>query len=266
MVQRRTEAARWAAVWAFALVLGTVAAVGCRPTGGPEDPTRPRWVTIPAGSYAMGSPAHDPEHDTDEVPQHEVRIAAFEMSETEVTVAHYRACVEKRVCTPPATVDGCNWGVPNLDAHPVNCVDWLQARTFCAWAGGRLATEAEWEYAGRGGTTTSRYGPLDRIAWYQANSGGRTQPVGKKQPNDFGLYDMLGNVSEWVEDCYHTSYAGAPTDGSAWVFPCGPGRVLRGSSWWFRPRYVRISSRDRIDADIRTNPIIGFRCAAGDGE
>ena len=247
----------------LAIVVATATIAGCPPGGGTYDPVRPTWVEVPAGAFLMGSTDGDPERDADEGPQHRVHVAAFQMTASEITVAQYRACVEERVCEPPATVDGCTWGVPGQDSHPANCVDWLQARTYCAWIDGRLPTEAEWEYAARAGTTEPRYGPLDAIAWYSANSGGHTHPVAKKSPNDFELYDMLGNVTEWVEDCYHASYDGAPADGSAWVFPCGPGRVLRGASWWFNPRYVRASSRDRIDHDIRTNPIIGFRCAAG---
>ena len=119
----------------------------------------------------------------------------------------------------------------------------------------RLPTEAEWEYAARAGSTAARYGELDAVAWYTSNSGGKTHEVGQKQPNAFGLYDILGNVWEWVSDWNATSYPpGAATD------PHGPSsgeyRVLRGGSWHSISRHPRVSYRPRA-----VQGSIGVRCA-----
>ncbi|MBM4398589.1 MAG: SUMF1/EgtB/PvdO family nonheme iron enzyme, partial [Deltaproteobacteria bacterium] len=182
------------------------------------------WVTIPGGRFRMGGAAFD-----NEKPVHEVTVRRFQMARTEVTVAQYRACVQAVACTEPGTGGSCNWGVAGRDAHPVNCVSWDQAAAFSAWVGGRLPTEAEWEYAARGGTTGDTYGALDEVAWYASNSGGGTKPAGLKRANAHGLHDMLGNVWEWVQDCWHGSYGGAPSDGSAWESGCsGSARVFRG--------------------------------------
>ena len=110
----------------------------------------------------------------------------------------------------------------NQPKQPVVGVSWHDAKRYCAWAGLRLPSEAEWEYACRAGTTTRYHSgdgetDLDRVGWYKKNAGSRLHPVGEKEPNGFGLYDMHGNVYEWCEDTYHDSYKGAPNDGSAWV-------------------------------------------------
>jgi formylglycine-generating enzyme required for sulfatase activity len=122
----------------------------------------------------------------------------------------------------------------------------------------RLPTEAEWEYAARAGSTASRYGDIDQIAWYKANSGEKTHEVMQKQPNAWGLYDMLGNVWQWTADWYADKYsANSEPD------PHGPKngqyRVLRGGSWYPDPAYVRASCRDRNDPEAREN-VYGFRC------
>src|SRR5262249_41123584 len=129
------------------------------------------------------------------------------------------------------------------DQLPVNMVDWTQAQKYCKDVGGRLPTEKEWEYAARAGTTGARYGALDAIAWYTGNSSGTTHPVGLKQPNAFGLYDMLGNVSEWMSDNH----------------PSG-GKVVRGSSSFGDLRFVRASFRGSYWAWARNSADIGFRC------
>jgi len=126
----------------------------------------------------------------------------------------------------------------------------------------RPPSEAEWEYACRAGTTT-RYSfgdsesKLGDYAWYRENSGDKTHPVGKKNPNPYGLYDMHGNVYDWVQDKWHSNYNGAPTDGSAWGSGDGAGRVIRGGSWNFNARYCRSSDRC-IDPGDRCY-IVGFR-------
>jgi len=142
----------------------------------------------------------------------------------------------------------------------VNWVDWSQAKGDCEWAGKRRPTEAEWEKAARGGTAGPRYGELEAIAWYEGNSRGATHPVGMKQSNAYGLYDMLGNVWEWCSDWFGEGYyQGAPERE-----PAGPGsgqcRVLRGGSWYAVTGVVRASARNWRHPDNRFDNR-GFRCA-----
>ena len=152
----------------------------------------------------------------------------------------------------------------NQTRQPVVGVSWHDARRFAAWVGGRLPTEAEWEYAARA-DTTARYlvgstrSDLDRVAWYHGNSGGTLHSVGQKEPNAWGLYDVLGNVYEWVEDDWHEDYEDASDDGSAWLDgPRGARRVLRGGSFDHSGRFVRAAYRDRYDPDFRSD-YRGFR-------
>jgi formylglycine-generating enzyme required for sulfatase activity len=130
----------------------------------------------------------------------------------------------------------------------------------------RLPSEAEWEYAAKAGTTTewshgNDESKLGNYAWYRQNNSYTTQVVGQKLPNAFGLFDMHGNVWEWTQDCWHETYAGAPTDGSAWTTGCsGNNRVLRGGSWDYYPTILRSASRYRHDPDFRSESN-GFRLA-----
>ena len=186
-----------------------------------------------------------------------------------------------------------SWREPGFDQRenePVTCVSWEDAQAYVRWLSAetgedyRLPSEAEWEYAARAGTTTRFYwgtsasehcahgNGADRSAeraftrqeyrWsFSDCSDGavRTALVGSYSPNAFGLYDMAGNVWEWVEDCWHDNYAGAPRDGSAWTSGgnCGR-RVLRGGSWDFDPAFLRSALRNRIDAGARFDNF-GFR-------
>jgi len=191
------------------------------------------YVWIPPGKFRMGCSPGDDECNDDEKPPREVQIEnGFWLGQTEVTQAAWKKIMKDN----PSQFQG--------DQLPVESVDRNQANAYCKAVGGRLPTEKEWEYAARGGTTSARYGELDAVAWYDSNSGGTTHPVGLKQPNAFGLYDMLGNVWEWTADNYDDA---------------GKYKVLRGGSWRNDPRFVRVSFRNRLGPSDRGN-FLGFRC------
>jgi len=191
-----------------------------------------KYVWIPPGSFMMGCSPGDTECKPDERPAHEVVITkGFWLGQTPVTQAAY-----KRVA-------GSNPSHATADNLPVEQVTWDTARSYCQGAGGRLPTEAEWEYAARAGSTGARYGNLPEIAWYQRNSGGKTHPVGQKRPNAFGLYDMLGNVWQWTADWYDAAYYRTserqdPTGPAGGVTP-----TLRGGSYSSYAMSVRASDR-----------------------
>jgi formylglycine-generating enzyme required for sulfatase activity len=150
-----------------------------------------RYVWIPPGKFTMGCSAGDVEGCHGEEPAHQATITkGFWLGQTEVTQAAYKRVVG----TDPSYSKGAEL--------PVEQVSWDEAQGYCQAAGGRLPTEAEWEYAARAGSPKSRYGNIDRIAWYQSNSGGHTHEVAQKEANAWGLYDMLGNVREWTADWY----------------------------------------------------------------
>ena len=144
-------------------------------------------------------------------PRHTVTVNSFEMAKTLVTVEQYKVCVDAKACTVPSAGPDCNWGVPGRGKHPVNCVDWQQAQTFSAWEGGRLPTEAEWEYAARSGGRDQKYPwgdspPTCEKAVFKGCGTG-TAPVCSKPAGNTaqGLCDAAGNVWEWMEDRYHPS-------------------------------------------------------------
>ncbi|RJO70448.1 MAG: choice-of-anchor D domain-containing protein [Myxococcales bacterium] len=214
------------------------------------------WVPIPSGTFSMGCSVGDADCDPDEEPLHTVNIPAFEILETEVTQAQYEA------------INGSNPSDhSNCPSCPVERVTWSQAKEFCEAVGGKLPSEAEWEYAARAGTTTKYYcgddsSCIEGIAWWDNNSDGTTHPVGGKAANSFNLYDMNGNVWEWVEDCWHDDYDGAPTDGRVWQdAQCALTRVERGGSWSDIPGgNLRASDRGGLAADY-SDYYGGFRCA-----
>jgi TonB family protein len=191
-----------------------------------------RYVWIPPGAFVMGCSPGDTECLANEKPPHAAQIAnGLWMGQTEVTQAAFRK------------VMGGNPSAHKGDLLPVETVTWNDAVNYCEIVGGRLPTETEWEYAARAGTTNARYGSLDAVAWHAGNCAGTTHPVGLKQPNAFRLYDMIGNVWEWVQDSY----------------PGGSEKILRGGSCFVIPVTFRASFRlARNPSDAKNGA--GFRC------
>ena len=218
------------------------------------------FVKISAGEFLMGSPESDEMKGGDETPQHKVTIKnGFYMQKTEVTQGQWKEIMGNN---PSLIQQG--------DDYPVDSVSWNDVQEFIeklnkqSGMNYRLPTEAEWEYAARAGTTTKWYcgddeGCLGSIAWYDANSDNKVRQTGKKQPNAWDLYDMSGNVWEWVEDDWHSSYTNAPKGGRVWIGkPRGAFRVLRGGGWISTARDCR-SSKRAIDEPLIGNDDLGFR-------
>jgi formylglycine-generating enzyme len=212
----------------------------------PKDGLRYRW--IPPGNFTSGCSPGDKDCYKDEYPNRKITLTrGFWLGQTEVTQAAY----ERVTGDNPSVFQG-----PDL---PVEMVTWNEADSYCSQIGGRLPSEAEWEYAARAGTTGPRYGDLDQIAWYWKNSNFSTHPVGQKKPNAFGLYDMLGNVVEWTHTWYTVQLS------QETINPTGPSmaefKSLKGGGWWDDPDLVRASYRSRIEpGDTDFN--IGFRCVS----
>jgi formylglycine-generating enzyme required for sulfatase activity len=218
-----------------------------------------KYVWIPPGTFMMGCSPGDIECYDDEKPAHRVTITkGFWIGQTPVTVGAYKrfAGGTGRQMPPyPDFNDG--WTNDNM---PIVDVTWYDAQAYCGWMGGRLPTEAEGEYAARGGSTEARYGPIDEVAWYTQNAGNQTHEVAQQLANGFGLFDLLGNVYEWVNDWYEPNYY----QNSPAQDPIGRGsgqlRALRGASFRDVPRRVRVSHRYAslprlLDVDR------GFRCS-----
>jgi formylglycine-generating enzyme required for sulfatase activity len=233
-----------------------------------EDAHCPEMIVVPSGSFTMGSPATEKDRDHSEGPQHIVTIAKpFAVSKIELTFADWDGCGAYGDCSQNISDNGFGRG-----QQPVIMVTWDDAQKYVAWLSQmtgktyRLLSEAEYEYAARAGTQTA-YPWGDEIGKNNADCNGcgsqwdnrRPAPVGSFAANRFGLYDMVGNVFEWVEDCSHNNNDGAPTDGSAWIEggDCRD-RVVRGGSWSVSPDYLRSASRLRLTPDIR-NFNLGFR-------
>jgi formylglycine-generating enzyme required for sulfatase activity len=225
-------------------------------------------ISIPSGEFLMGSEAGFPA----ERPVHRVSVSAFAISQQLITNVQYQQFVQKTghrtpfLDDPRAHVD--NWDPqqqtfpPGREHHPVVLVSWHDAVAYCTWAGGRLPTEAEWEKAARGGLINRLYPWGDEISPSLANYDNRrgTTPVGSYPPNNYGLYDMAGNVWEWVADWYDAKFYRA----SPFLNPQGPThgvtRVLRGGAWLLFPHFCRVAYRFREAPDFRFN-LIGFRLA-----
>jgi len=232
-------------------------------------------VTIPGGTYLMGSPENEPERLDLEGPQQELTIPAFFMGKTEVTFAQWDACVEDGGCRLNPSDKG--WGRGDRPVIYVSYADitqqfipWLNRKTGKIY---RLPSEAEWEYAARAGTTTP-FHTGDCITTAQANFDGdnpaqgcpkgeyreKTVPVGSFLPNAFGLYDMHGNVWEWMEDCWNPSLSGIPQSGAARSDGNCRWRMLRGGSWSDVGRTLRSASRAGFGREY-SSPYWGFRLA-----
>ncbi|MBM3288691.1 MAG: formylglycine-generating enzyme family protein [Candidatus Hydrogenedentes bacterium] len=220
------------------------------------------FVWIPAGSFMMGRYTNEQDSNSDESPQHTVTFAnGFWMGKYEVSQAQWVAVMGNNP----------SYFTVNL-SRPVEQVSWNTIQTFITAVNAlgqgtvHLPTEAQWEYACRAGTTTrfywgddASYTQIGSYAWYYDNSSSGTHSVGLKLPDAWGLYDMSGNVWEWCEDWYHSSYTGAPTDGSAWVSPTGSNRVIRGGGWG--SYYGCRSAGRNYYGPSDTNSGIGFRLA-----
>ena len=237
------------------------------PGGKAALPFKPvEWVTINGGKFTMGN------GDEDARPAHKVSIGTFEMSKTPVTVQQYEECYNHGVCTPPSANDEyCNWRKAGRQYHPVNCVTWEEASQYARFKGGRLPSEAEWEYAAKSGGKDQKYpwgnviASCDRAVM---TGSGRddcgkhgTQPVCSRPAGNTaqGLCDMAGNVWQWVQDNYYGSYRGAPADGSA-VEDSGLIRAIRGGSFSMDADYLRTDRRNGVVPSFRLN-FIGFRIA-----
>jgi formylglycine-generating enzyme required for sulfatase activity/class 3 adenylate cyclase len=219
----------------------------------------PEMNMLRGGTFAMGS-----NEDISEKPPHQVSIKPFAISRYPISVREWNEC---------AAAKGCPFTATGKEEAPVTNISWSDARQYVGWLSGvthkpyRLPTEAEWEYAARGGTQT-KYWWGDELQPGMANCkncadvAAAEQPVkiGSFRPNPFGLYDMGGSVDQWVEDCWHKNYQGAPADGSAWTENNCASHVIRSGSWKNDARYVRPANRDSYDTGVRY-PTHGFRIA-----
>ena len=268
-------------------VHGLTYTVATSPNAG-DKPTPPEgMVLIPAGEFEMGS--GDPESGNDEQPVHIVYVDAFYMDKYEVTNLEYQQFV----------LANSRWGKDRIDKrfdpfrdylrnwngndypdgksdHPVAYVSWYAAMAYAGWASKRLPTEAEWEYAARGGLAGKKYPGGDTIDPGRANYGGNvgdTTAVGKYLPNGYGLYDMAGNVWEWCLDEYNADFyfnspRENPISGANSVEEIikdftnvTTSRVLRGGSWGNFPKFLRVANRDRAGPSAAASTNFGFRCA-----
>ena len=287
----------------FMILAGSALAADQQERQFQECPECPTMVGIPAGKFVMGSPAAEPGRFDSEGPQRIVTVKAFALAKTDVSSADFLAFLRATRYRPKpcnATLD-LGWKVPGpglayapQDTEPPRwpavCLDWTDAHAYVDWINARahaahpelgtrnayrLPSEAEWEYAARAGTTTSRWWG-DDLGKNNANCNGcgsvydkkLLAPVDAFAANPFGLYGMLGNAWQWVEDCWHDSYKGAPTDGGAWKGGDCAKHVLRGGSWDNVPLFVRVASRNAAadnGDDIKTvsdySSMAGFRLA-----
>jgi len=255
--------------------------VACAGPGNRDCPECPELVVVPAGQFTMGSPESDELRSPNEGPEHTVTFAkAFAIGKYEVTFDEWDACVAEKAC---AAVEDDGWG---RGRRPVIFVNFQMAHDYTRWLtqktgkAYRVPSEAEWEYAARAGSTTQWFwGDDPKRACEFGNVGDdtlrtehpdwplhdckdgfpKTSPVGSFKANAFGLHDTVGNVWEWVEDCYNETYAGAPADGRAWLTGDCVRRVDKGGGWYNKPSAVRPALRYAGDDPGRQNNTLGFR-------
>ena len=254
LLQAAGRRGRWALMaGGMLLVLAGAAFYARRPASQPQTWVNPKdgltYVRIPPGSFTMGCSAGDAECRADERPSHRVDVPAFWLGQTEVTGAAYH-----RVA-PSSPFSA------NEAKLPAVGLSWMDAKTYCAAVGGRLPTEGEWEYAARGGAAAPYYGVPSKIAWYAANSGDARHEVATLQANAYGLYDMLGNASEWVLDRYYNQYdLEAPAIGNVEQPLAGNATaVTRGGFWESEAPDIRVSRRAEMEKDDPA-PMGGVRC------
>ncbi len=247
-----------------------------------------KYVWIPPGKFTMGCSTGDTRCDNDERPAHSVELPkGFWIAQTSTPVGIWR--LYRAATGKDALPDKDNFGrqfneAIGDDSYPAVAMTWPEAQAFCSWAGGRLPTEAEWEYSARAGNPTARYGYLDAIAWYADNSGKERieslklwqadqrsypqklfdngvapHPVGQKDPNRWNLHDMLGNVWQWTADWYDARYFEGSEPNDPHRPATGTKKVVRGGAWYSIPTLTRVSSRNSYEMESR-NVFIGVRC------
>ena len=235
----------------------TMTAIGQAPASIPE---KPEMIRVEGGTFTMGSNSgYD-----DAKPTHQVTLDGFQIGKYPVTVGQYKAFVE---ATGRSMPDAPSWGWQ--DKHPMVMVNYNDAVAYCNWLsekyGGdwRLPTEAEWEYAARGGNKSRGYtyaggNDLWDVAWYEDNAGGQTQSVGRKKANELGIHDMTGNVWEWCRDWYDEDYYSNSPSANPRGPSSGSFRVLRGGSWNHSATYCRVALRSYSAPSFRRT-FRGFR-------
>lgn len=227
-------------------------------------------VALPAGNFTMG----DNFSEQDEAPAHRVTLFSFSMDVREVSYAMYDTCVQKGKCTPAHYDDGTcyMWTSSGIRAvyvprqyrsneYPVVCVTWFQAAQYCKYKGGRLPTEAQWEYAASAGTG-QKYAwgnQLPDKSLCARSSDSKPAPCGSFSPNAWGLYDMTGNVWEWTSDYYTKDYYSVSESEDPKGSPVGRYRVIRGGGWYSTPQQLRIKNRQWF-APEAGEVSVGFRC------
>ncbi|MDR1881666.1 MAG: formylglycine-generating enzyme family protein [Prevotella sp.] len=214
-------------------------------------------VFVEGGTYTMGST--DPESDSDEQPLHQIYLNDFYISKYEVTQAEWES------------VMGYNPSCFKGEDLPVECVSYDNVKKFISKLNEktgkryRLPTEAEWEYAARGGNKSNRYKysgdeNIDRVSWYNDNSAGQPRLVGEKAPNELGIYDMSGNIHEWCSDWYDSTYYAKSPIVNPQGQKSGKIRVFRGGSWHSDKKYCRVTNRSHTVSETK-NYSLGFRIA-----